>query len=423
MEEIVGTKPVPGRQVLRLLTLAQSVNAVGDGMFYVTSALFFARVVGLSPTEIGAGLSFAWAVGFLLTTPLGQLADRVGLRRAAVGLSLVTAVALALSPLSRSLALFVAVTTLYAVSQSASNAVRQALLVTLVDPEARVLARARVQTAVNAGIGLGASIGGLALLADRQAAYVAVLLLDAAAFAASAVLLTRLPDARVGSATPALQRSGRRLAVLLDRPYVAAALVNAVLYLYMPMLSLLLPLYVAERTAAPTWTVGALFVLNTAGVALLQVRAARTVSDLRSAVVAMRRAGLALLLACVTFAFAAQSSVPATAVLVLAAGAALQIAGEVLLASGSWEIGFALADPDRPGQWQALFSSGVPLARAVGPLALTSLVLSWSGPGWLVLGLVFAGSALLMGVVVAWAGRARAQQGDRARHRLAPHLA
>jgi hypothetical protein len=64
--------------------------------------------------------------------------------------------------------------------------------------------------------------------------------------------------------------------------------------------------------------------------------------------------------------------------------------------AGSWHIGFALADPDRPGQWQALYASGQPLARAVGPIVLTTPVVTWSGPGWIVLAAVFAcaGSAL-----------------------------
>lgn len=142
--------------------------------------------------------------------------------------------------------------------------------------------------------------------------------------------------------------------------------------------------------------------------ALLQVRVARTVTDLKTAAVAIRRAGAVLLLACIAFALAAHAASAHATVAVLGAAVALQILGEVLLASGSWEIGFASADPRHQGQWQGLYSSGIPLARALGPLALTSLVLTRSGPGWLVLGTVFAAAALLMGPVVAWAARAHA---------------
>ncbi len=392
----------------RALLLAQSSSAVGDGGFYVTSALFFSRVVGLSATQIGAGLTIAWASGFVLATPLGQAADRMGLRRAAIGLSLLTALALALSVLPRSMGGFVAVTLVYAAAQSGSAAVRQALLVTLAPPETRVLIRARLQAAVNIGLGLGAGLGGLALLIDSPQAYTAVLLLDACAFAAAGAMLTRLPHPPANTLRTPPCRPTPRPAVLADRPYVLAAALTAVLYLYMPMLSVLLPLYIARATAAPTWTVGAVFVLNTAGVALVQVRAARGVTNLVTAVVAIRRAGVALLLCCVVFAFAAHTTSTPVTVLVLATAVALQILGEVLLASGAWQIGFTLADPRRLGQWQGLFSSGIPLARALGPLALTSLVLTWSGPGWLVLGAVFLTAALLMRPVVARGARTTA---------------
>lgn len=120
------------------------------------------------------------------------------------------------------------------------------------------------------------------------------------------------------------------------------------------------------------------------------------------------------------FSAAALTGSPWVALAVLAAGAVLQVAGEVVLAAGSWHVGFALADPDRPGQWQGLYSSGQPLARAVGPVVLTTLLLGWTGPGWLVLGAAFAVTGLLLGPVVAWGGRARAVVGEPARD-PAPH--
>ncbi|MGA9344593.1 MAG: MFS transporter [Nocardioidaceae bacterium] len=394
---------------VRVLAAAHAANAVGDGGFYVTSALFFAHVVGLTPVQIGTGLTVAWATGFVASTPLGHLADRVGLRRSAVFLSLVTAAVLLLATLPRSMASFVLVATMYAVSQSASAGVRQALLVSLVEPSHRVLSRARVQTAVNGGIGLGAGLGGVALLVGTTTAYITVFILDAASFLISAGLLSRLPEPRPGPALAGAPTQGsalpkeQRLAVLRDRPYVVAALLNAVLYLYMPMLSVVLPLYIAARTAAPGWTIAAVFVLNTTGVVLFQVRAASGVRDLATATRAIRRAGVALLLACAAFAGAGVVDSAAASLLALALGAGLQILGEVLLAAGSWEVGFSLADQNRQGQWQALFSSGIPLARALGPLALTTLVLTWHGPGWLVLGCAFAVASLSVGPVSSWA--------------------
>ncbi|NEB80761.1 MFS transporter, partial [Streptomyces sp. SID14478] len=66
--------PKPSR--VRALFAAQLANSVGDGAYYVTSALYFTRVVGLSATQIGLALTLAWAIGAVAGVPLGALADR-----------------------------------------------------------------------------------------------------------------------------------------------------------------------------------------------------------------------------------------------------------------------------------------------------------------------------------------------------------
>src|SRR3954463_2652931 len=78
--------PPAGQQ--RVLALAQLSNSVGDGAYYVTSALYFTHVVGLDPARVGLGLTVGWAVGSVVGVPLGRLADRRGARGTAVLLAL-----------------------------------------------------------------------------------------------------------------------------------------------------------------------------------------------------------------------------------------------------------------------------------------------------------------------------------------------
>lgn len=393
-----------GETAVAAMTRSQLACAVGDGSFYVTSVLYFSQLLGLSASQIGVALTISWMAGFLLTTPIGQLADRVGLRGSAIALSAITALALVLFVLARSPAAFLGAMILYAVAQSGASAVRQALLVRLVPADARVIVRARLQSIVNGGIAVGAGLGGLALSIGSTWAYVSVFVLDALAFSSGALMLMRVPPV-----SPVRTAATRPAAVLRDRPYVVAAVLNAALYLYMPMLSVALPLYIAHRTGAPAWMIAALFVVNTLGVLMLQIPAARRVVDLVGAAASVRRGGVLLMAACAAFWVASGPSSPVLATLMLAVGIALQVLGEVCLAAGSWEIGFGLADPDRPGQWQGLYSTGVPVARALGPLALTGLLLGWSGPGWLVLGGIFVATSLVMTPVVAWGRRRRCQ--------------
>ena len=402
----MSAAPVPatGRPTaVRTLAAAQFTNSLGDGAFYVTSILFFTTVVGLSPALVGLGLSCAWGLGFLSTTPIGHLADRLGLRGTAVTLAVATAAGLGLLISVRTMTGFVAAASVYAVAQSGLGAVRQALLVSLVDETERVTARARLQVMLNAGLGLGAALGGLALWSGTTAAYLAVLAGDAAMFLLAGLMLARLPATtrtRTGSAWVG------SLAVLQDRPFVVATALSSLLYLYMPVLSVLLPLWIAERTEAPEWVVGVVFVLNTLGVVAMQSRAARRVTGLLTAAGSIVRGGAWLGAACLTLAASALVDDPTAATAILLLGGLVLVTGEVLVAAGCWEVGFAMADPGRPGQWQGFFSSGTPVARAAGPVILLALVMGWSTLGWLVLGAGFLVSGLALGAVARRADQA-----------------
>ncbi|MFD6566192.1 hypothetical protein [Micromonospora profundi] len=60
----------------------------------------------------------------------------------------------------------------------------------------------------------------------------------------------------------AVRPAQRRLAVLRDRPYALIMILNGVMYLNMPLLSLALPLWIAERTDAPTSMNAVLLAVN-----------------------------------------------------------------------------------------------------------------------------------------------------------------
>ncbi|MFF6827864.1 MFS transporter [Streptomyces longwoodensis] len=382
-----------------LLALAQLSNSVGDGAYYTTSALYFTQVVGLSPARVGLGLTVGWAAGSLAGVPLGRLADRRGARGTAVLLALGTALAVASFTVVRGFLPFVLVACGYAAAQSGLAAARQALLAVLVPAGERTGLLARLQSTLNAGLAVGAGLGGLALHSGTRGAYLAVFVLDAVSFLVCAGLLSALPAAgAVAGAVPGVT-PGRRpagLGVLRDRPYARVAMLNTVLLLRLPLLSLVLPLWITTRTEAPAWLVSGLFVLNTAAVTLFQVRAARGVDGVAPATRAVRRAGWVMLAACAVFALSAGGGT-AWAVGLLVLGAVLQVVAEMGQSAGSWQLSFELAPPDRVGEYQGFFGTGVTVARTLGPLVLTSLLVEWGTPGWLLLGAVTLGASYAMG--------------------------
>ncbi|MFE3638629.1 MFS transporter [Streptomyces sp. NPDC059168] len=404
---------IPPQGPQRVLALAQLTNSVGDGAYYVCSALYFSRIVGLSPTQIGAALTLGWAVGAFVGVPLGHLADRRGPRGVAMLLAMVTAAAVGSFLFVRSFPAFLVAVCVYACCQCGLAAARQALLAGMVEPARRTEARAYMQSTVNAGLAVGAALGGIALNLDSKGSYLAALAMDSVSFLLAAVVMLWLPAVAPVTAGPA--KGEPRLAVLRDAPYALVSLLNMVMLLYMPLLSVVLPLWIAERTEAPGWTISALMVVNTVTVVLFQVRMAARVKNLASASRAVRHSGVVLLLACTGFALSAAGASPWVAATVLVIAACVQVLGEMLLGSGSWEIGFALAPADKQGQYQGFYGSGTAVARLIGPLLLTTLVLGWGTPGWLVLGALFLAAGTAMGPAVRWAERTRTTPSRRSR--------
>ncbi|MFD7159189.1 MFS transporter [Kribbella sp. NPDC059898] len=404
----MSSRLLPPAGASRDLAMAQLANSVGDGAFVVTSALYFTRVVGLSTAEVGLGLTIAWLAGFLAGVPLGSLADRRGARGTAVLLALSTAAAVASFLVVRSFAGFLVAAIVYACSQTGLTAARQALLAGLVQPEERTRIRAFLQSTVNAGLAVGALLGGVALRFDTTAAYLIVLGIDALSFLVAAALIRRVPSIPTSIRT----KGEPRLAVLQDRPYAVLALLNAVMLLFMPLISLVGPLWIVTRTHAPSWAVASLMIVNTLGVAFFQVRIAKAVRDLSTAARSVRYAGIAMLAACAVFATTAADLGPATTAAVLVAAAALLTVGEMKLASGAWEISFGLAPADKQGQYQGFFGTGPAIARMLGPALLTTVILGWGPIGWIAVGALFLGTSCATGPAVRWAARTRAVTED-----------
>lgn len=390
---------VPPAGPQRVLALAQLSNSVGDGAYYVTSALYFTHVVGLAAGRVGLGLTVAWAIGSLVGVPLGRLADRRGPRGTAVLLALATGVAVASFLVVRGFVPFVLAACAYASAQSGLAAARQALLAGLIPAGERTGLLAHLQSTLNEGLAVGAGLGGLALHAGSRAAYLGVFAVDAVSFLLCAATLLRLPSV---APTATGVRRGHGLGVLRDRPYALVTLLNTVLLLRMPLLSLGIPLWITERTDAPAWLVSALFVLNTGAVMLFQVRMARGVTGLTTAARAIRVSGVVMLASCAVFALSSGlSSWAAAGILVL--GAVLQVVAEMKQSAGSWQLAFDLAPANRTGEYQGFFGTGVTVARTLGPLVLTALLVDWGTPGWLLLGGLMLAASYGMGPATKWA--------------------
>ncbi|MFL6055338.1 MAG: hypothetical protein ACJ72W_20905 [Actinoallomurus sp.] len=133
----------------------------------------------------------------------------------------------------------------------------------------------------------------------------------------------------------------------------------------------------------------------------------RPVSGSAAAARAIRRTGALMAAACAVYALSGAGLGVVATVAVLVVAALLQVFGEMMQGAGGWELSFALAPEGRHGQYQGFYGMAPQCARMAGPLVLTTLLLGWGGPGWLVLGGAFLLAGSAVGPVVRYAERAR----------------
>lgn len=382
----------------RHLLIISLIDAGGSGFWLAGSALFFTQVIGLSPAQVGAGLSLAGLLGLLATVPIGAVGDRIGPRRLLIYLHLWRACGFVAYAYTRGFWGFLLVACLLGLADRVMGALTQALAAGMATSEERLPTIARIRVARNAGLGLGALVATGVIGLGRPSLYVSAVLVNAATFGLAALLLIWTPaPPRTGPITASV----RRFELVRDRPYLALAMVNSVLTLHLTMFTLAIPLWLTTRTLAPNYLVGILVALNTILVILFQVRFSRATRSLSAASRSMRVAGLSLGLSCLALALSSDKTAAwATVILVIAT--LLMTHGELLQSAGAWQVSLELAPEDRRATYLSVFSLGETLQTVAGP-TLVAMILSVGETGWLALCGAFWISGVLTPLLVRWA--------------------
>lgn len=381
------------RTILRRAYLAQGLGSTVEGIGLSTAVLYFSGHVGLSAEAVGGVLAFATTAALVLVLPIGILADRIGLKRAAVGLGTLVVAAFVAYALARGLWLYAVGATLFMITQAGLGAVRQAIVADNVDAGERVRARAVMQTLINAGYGLGTIVGALAAVGGGDAAFLAAFVVAAALALGCTALLASLPI-RPRDATAPRVRPG--LVALRDRRFTGICALATIVLLSMPVLSMLLPLWITQRVHAPGWVAPATLGVNTLIVIVAQTRWTSRVTSDTHAARSLALGATALLAGCAMI--GASGLVPAEAVAALLAGTVLLTVGEITAGAGLWHVAFTRMPTTAPAQYQAVYGMAGSAARVLGPLAALPLVLAAGVTGWIILGAVMAaaGGALAL---------------------------
>ncbi|TJZ59107.1 MFS transporter [Streptomyces piniterrae] len=396
----------PRRGVVGILAVSNLARTVANGFLLSVTVLYFLRTVDIPSQRVGLGLTVSAVLAMLVSIPAGQLSDRLGSRTTSIVFGVFQGIAVCGYTLVGGFTGFLVVVSLSAMADSASAAARGALIADALPPSERVEARAYLQSVINVGLSLGTLLGGAALAVNTAVVFTALLLTSGVLFTVAGLLCLRLP--RTEAAARPEDAKGSH--VLADLPFLAVAFLNAVLVLGTDaLLTVALPIWIADRTQAPVSVYAAIMLLNTVVCVLFQVRMSKGAEDVAGGARAMRRSGVLLAVCCALFAVAAGRPVW-VAVLCLLAGALIHVFGEMLHSAGSWALSYELAPAHAHGQYQGLFGLAQRVGAAVTPLLATAVIVGWGWPGWLLFAGVLLAGGLATPAVARWAQRTRTPQ-------------
>lgn len=387
------------------------IRAVGTGLFYPFSLIYFHAQLGAPLALIGTVLTIAGLVGAAGVIVTGRLVDRYGARNMIVAATSTRAVIFAVYPLVHEWAVFLVLAAAMTLGYRTDQVAGQALAGGLA-PRGEVaswLALSRLT--LNVGIGLGAMAGGLLLSSPANGTW--LVLANAVAFAIAAAISLTFPA--VGERPP---RASRDATVWRDRLLVDVALLNGFWLLVGLAVDVGLPVYLVINLRLPVELVGVLVVLNTGLVFLFQLPVARLIRDRP----VMRMFAVGVLAYALTFGilFATRQASGAALVgwlLVAVCGFTL---GEMVVAVSGMVAVNQLAPPGRLGAYVGVSQMFAGLGSAAAPMVFTvGLELSPAGL-WLtlaVLGIALAAVSLRLQTrisdrtgLVAGAGRHRARR-------------
>jgi MFS family permease len=248
------------------------IRAIGTGLFYPFSLIYFHHQIGSSLAQIGVCLTIAGLVGAAGVVHTGRLVDRFGARDVMVAATLTRAAIFAVYPLVHHLPVFAVLVATMTLAFRTDQVAGQALAGSLAPPGESATWLALSRLTLNAGVGVGAMAGGLLLSSPSHGTW--LVLANTAAFLAVAAISTTFPAG--GERLVAAKQDQQ---VWRDRLFLGVALLNGVWLLVGLAVEIGLPVYLVLYLHTPTVLVSVVVVLNTGLVFLLQLPVGRIIRD------------------------------------------------------------------------------------------------------------------------------------------------
>lgn len=370
--------------------------ALGEGTFMTGSAVFFTKIVGLSAAQVGLGLTIAGVASFLAALPMGKLVDVFGPKKmwavSAAGQAAMFSVWPLITDFTGYLAMAVGMEVIGALGQAAYGA----YTIDVLPPDERVKSRAYMYSALNVGFTLGSLVGGVALAFHSLDVLHALPWFTATAFLVNAAAITRLPKAPHDERT----REDRKVKVAGPGPlrnvgWLMTTFFSGVFWTNQVLLNVVIPLWLVQETDAPRVLLAFLFGTNTVMCIFLPMAAARGVTDVPTALRAVRISSTFFVLSCL-ITLVTHDTVGLVTIVLVWLGHVTVTGAELFLSAASWSFEAELMDPRQRGAYQGAAGLSSTLGKVWAPAVYTFLAMNWGATGWLVIaGIVVVATVLV----------------------------
>ncbi|WP_241238360.1 MFS transporter [Nocardioides pantholopis] len=376
----------------RRFVTATAIDAIGSGVFMPVSMLYFLATTELSLVQVGAALSLASLIALPSGPLVGGLVDRYGAKPVLLASNGVQGLGFAAYLVSDSFWVVTLWTLVVTVGRTAFWGAFAPIVTAISAPGERERWFGFLGAMRNVGFAVGGLAAGVVVSLDTEAAYAAVVVLNAVSYGVALVLLLAVPDAaRPAPADRA--RPGSWGDVLRDRPYRTLLTVQLAYSVAMMVLNVAIPVYATTVLGLPGWVTGAVFTVNTLMIGLgqgLVVTAATGRRRWRVLVVANLAFAASFL---VLLGASALGVAVATAVVLI--GAIVYTVGELLGGPVLSALTAEAAPAHLRGRYLSLVQLTWNVASTVAPVGFAWLLDRGPAPIWAVLAVVSVLAALV----------------------------
>lgn len=383
------------------------VDSLGSGVFLPFSVIYFVRSTPLSLTTVGACLSAAALAAIVAVPVAGPAIDRFGPGRSVVLSNLMQAAGFFAYLRVGSAWQLTACAFLVAAGQNVYWTASGPAVLAVAEPGERDRWFSLIRVLRNLGLGAGTLISAVVAVGAGVSIGRALVLANGLSFIVAAVLATTSLPMSPATEPDAQQegRPSRRLTaltgiwrdyvpVLRDLRFLTVAAANVLLALCTMVMPVILTVYVTDFLHLAGWFAGALFTTNAVIIAGTQTVFSRRLEHLAPLTVLQLSAFLWAL--CFIGFWTASASVPAVAMVVVAAGVLCFTAAEMAHAPTMGSVVARLAPESAQGRYFAVYQLSWAVPTAFAPLMFTELLHFGQSWLWGVLVIVCLGSAGLL---------------------------